>query len=197
MQGRFDGARTLAALSVGILEDLGLWLRAAFVSETVAYVENLAGDADAAEVALRAGYEVSEKLGERGFLATVAALLALGLLDEGRTEEAEALIEQSAEAAAEDDLATQVLLLGVHGRAMAARGELAEGERSCRDAVRLADESDDLNMRAEAREALADALHRASDLAGAHAALEEALALFEAKENVVAAAAARARIANL
>ncbi len=197
MEGRFDEARTLAARSVGILEDLGLWLRAAFVSETVAYVENLAGDADAAEVALRAGYEVSEKLGERGFLATVAALLARGLLDEGRTEEAEALIEQSAEAAAEDDLATQVLLLGVHGRAMAARGELAEGERSCRDAVRLADESDDLNMRAEAREALADALHRASDLAGAHAALEEALALFEAKENVVAAAAARARIANL
>ncbi len=140
---------------------------------------------------------MSEKLGERGFLATVAALLARGLLDEGRIEEAEALIEQSAEAAAADDLATQVLLLGVRGRAMAARGELAEGERSCRDAVRLADESDDLNMRAEAREALADALRRASDLAGAHAALEEALALFEAKENVVAAAAARAKIANL
>ena len=161
MQGRSDEARDLAMDAAGILEDLGLWLRAAFAWETIAFVERLAGDAEATERALRTGYELSEKLGEQGFLSTVSALLAKGMLDRDRLEEAERYLAVSAEAAAEDDLATQVTLRGARGRAWAARGDLAAAETSCREAVALADTTDDLNMRAEALQDLAAVLRLA------------------------------------
>ena len=44
MQGRFEEARQGVGEAMNILADLGMWLRAAFVSETSAFVERLAGD---------------------------------------------------------------------------------------------------------------------------------------------------------
>jgi class 3 adenylate cyclase/tetratricopeptide (TPR) repeat protein len=185
MQGRFDEARGHVGASMGILEDLGLWLRAAFVSETSAFVERLAGDAAASEQALRAGYDVLEKLGERGFLSTAAALLSHEMLDQGRDGDAADFIEASEAAVAEDDLATQILLQSARGRALARRDEPAEAEARCRDAVRLAEETDDVNMHGDVLLHLAEVLDTvAADPGGAAACRERARALFDAKGNV-------------
>src|SRR5205085_3371360 len=76
MEGRFDEARTSVTRAAAIMQDLGWSIRAAFTSETAGFVERVAGDPAASERELRGGYEVVEKLGEQGFLSTVAALLA-------------------------------------------------------------------------------------------------------------------------
>ncbi len=197
MLGGIDEARELIERSVGILEDLGLWLRAVFVSETTAFVERLAGDAEASERALRSGFEVSEKLGELGFLSTVAALLAKGMLERGRLDDAESFIAAGTEAAASDDLTTQVLLRSARGRALAARGELDGGAVLCREAAALAEQSDDVNMRGDALQDLGEVLVSARDLSGAREAFAGALGLFEAKGNVVSAAATRSLLERL
>ena len=197
MQGRFDEARKLAMDAAGILEDLGLWLRAAFAWETIAFVERLAGDGEASERALRTGYELSEKLGEQGFLSTVSALLAKGMLDRGRLDEAERLLAVSQEAAAQDDLATQVTLHGARGRVAAARGDLEAAERGCRRATTLAETTDDINMLAEARQDLGTVLELAGRTAEARAAFVGSLELFEAKGNVVSERVVRAQIDRL
>jgi class 3 adenylate cyclase/tetratricopeptide (TPR) repeat protein len=182
MQGRFDEARERVAKAGEILLDLGLELRAAFTSETAGFVELLAGDAPASERALRGGYELTEKLGELGYLSTVAALLAHIVLDQDRSDEAEELIAASERAVAEDDLTTQILLQSARARALARRGRLDEAEKLSRDAVALAEGTDDVNMRADVLTHLAEIL-RANDPASADERLREALALFEAKGN--------------
>ncbi len=194
MQGRFDEGRKLAAEAAVSLEELGLWLRAAFAWETVAFVERLAGDVEATERALRTGYELSEKLGERGFLSTVSALLAKVMLDRDRIEDAERYLGVSEEAAAEDDLATQVVLHSARGRASAVRGDLVGAETSCRAAVELADATDDLNMRAEALLDLGEVLGMAGRIKARRDALVASLELFEVKGNGVSAAVVREQL---
>jgi hypothetical protein len=176
------------------MQDLGLWLRAAFTSETMAFVERLAGDAAASERALRTGFEVSEKLGEQGFLSTVAAILAHRILDQDRLEEAEVFIAASEAAGAEDDLTTQILLQSARGRALARRDQLAEAEELCRAAALLAEETDDINMRADVLMDLAEILRLSGDATAADEMLGRSLELFEAKGNVVQADALRLRL---
>ncbi len=194
MEGRFDEARDLAKRASGILEDLGLWLRAAFVSETSGFIERLAGDAEAAERELRAGFDVIEKLGEQGYLSTVAALLAHSTLDQGRVDDAEQFISASQIVAAEDDLTTQVLLRSARARALAGRGDLEEAERSGREAVALSSETDDVNMRADVMVDLGDVLRLADRPDDATHVFEGSLSLYRGKGNLVSARKAEERL---
>jgi predicted ATPase/class 3 adenylate cyclase len=187
MQGRFEEARQRVGESTNILKDLGMWLRAAFVSETSAFVERLAGDAEASERELREGYDVLEKVGEQGFLSTAAALLSHEMLDQRREGDAEAFIAASEAAVAEDDLATQILLQSARGRALALRGQLAEAEARCRDAVRLVQETDDVNMHGDVLKHLAEVLEPAGDAVGAAECRDRARSLYASKGNVTQA----------
>jgi tetratricopeptide (TPR) repeat protein len=193
MQGRFDGALDEASAAAAILEDLGMWLRAAFVTETIAFVHRLAGDIRASEQALRSGYEVIDKLGEQGFLSTVSALLAHRILDQRRGDEAAPFIAASEAAAADDDLTTQTLLESARGRALALAGDVDEAIARCDLAIEVAKRTDDLNMHGDVLTDLAEVLTAAGDRARAGEALEHAEALFATKGNVVQADAVRHR----
>jgi class 3 adenylate cyclase/tetratricopeptide (TPR) repeat protein len=193
MQGAFAVALDEARASSEILEDLGMWLRATFVSETIAFVHRLAGDVPASERALREGYDVIDKLGEQGFLSTVSALLAHRILDQGRGDDAAPFIATSEAVAADDDLTTQTLLESAHGRALALQGDVDDAVARCRIAVAVAERTDDLNMHGDVLVDLAEVLTAAGDRRGAREALGRAEALFEAKGNVVQAEAARRR----
>jgi class 3 adenylate cyclase/tetratricopeptide (TPR) repeat protein len=190
MESRFDEARELAARAAAILQDLGLWLRAWFVSETRGFVERLAGDLPAAERELREGYEGIAKLEEQGYLSTVAALLAHVLIAQGREFDAEPFLAEAATVAADDDVTTHILVRAGRGRVAASRGELPEAVARCREAVALAETTDDLNMHGDVLLDLAHVLAAAGNAEGAATAAAQALALFEAKGNVVQAAAA-------
>jgi tetratricopeptide (TPR) repeat protein len=187
MQGRFEEAREHVVRSREILEDLGLKLRAAFGSEAAGFVEMLAGDPAAAERELRAGYEGIERLGERGYASTVASLLAHALAAQGRLDEAERFSGVAEQMAAEDDLSTQVMWRSARAKVLAGRGRHAEADRLAREALRLAGETDDVNMHADTLMDLADVRRLAGRDAEADGAAREALDLYRQKGNLVAA----------
>jgi tetratricopeptide (TPR) repeat protein len=191
MQGRFDEARELLAVSDAAIEELGLRLSSA-VSHHAAMVELLAGNPVAAERSLRRGYVALEEMGDRALLSTTAAFLGQALLAQGREQEAESLAELSAELAAGDDLITQVMWRGVRARALAERGRLEEAERLAQQAVTLAGRTDFMNHRADALVDLGVVLRQFRRPYDAQAVLGQALRLYEQKGNAVAAARVRA-----
>jgi predicted ATPase/class 3 adenylate cyclase len=197
MEGRFDEARLLAARARDLLDELGLRLREAFIIETFGYIETLAGEHEAAEVHLRAGYDALVRMGERGHQATMAAELAHTLVVLGKLDEAEELATVSEDIGAEDDLATQVMWRGARARALAARGRTAEAALLARESVALAEETDDLNMRADTLVDLGEVLRTAGEGPPASDAFARARELYEAKGNVVGAEDVRRRLASL
>ncbi|HEX2025060.1 MAG TPA: adenylate/guanylate cyclase domain-containing protein [Actinomycetota bacterium] len=193
MEGRFDEARELAERARKILEEFGFRLRASWVSETSGTIEMLAGDPAAAERALRAGFDAAVDFGEQGFQVTVAALLAHALVDQGRVEEAERFTTLSREAAAEDDVASQVLWRSARARILVATGGLEEAEALARQALILVEGTDDVNMHADTLAVLADVLVEQGRPQEASAALDRAVELYVGKGNAAAAEASRRR----
>jgi ATP/maltotriose-dependent transcriptional regulator MalT len=160
-------------------------------------VERLAADSTAAEQAQREGYAALEALGESGFRSTIAGLLAQTIYDQGRYEEAGRLAEICKELAASDDLASQVLWRGVRAKVLARRGEMTHAEQLAREGKEMIEKTEYVTVRADALLDLAEVLHLAGKADKAVGAAEGALALFEAKGNVVKAERTRALVANL
>jgi tetratricopeptide (TPR) repeat protein len=194
MEGSFDEARQLAERSYEMLNELGLRLRAAFATEAAAFVETLAGDHAAAERALRLGYEITDQVGERGYKATVTALLSQAVFAQGRIDEAEALTEEAERGGATDDMTTQVVWRSVRGRVLSARDRHDAAEALAREATALAAETDDVNMRADALLDLAEVLRAAGRATEGAPYVRQALDLFDSKGNEVAAARTRASL---
>jgi class 3 adenylate cyclase/tetratricopeptide (TPR) repeat protein len=197
MEGDFDEARELVGRARTMLEDLGLRLRAAFVSETLGFIERLAGDDAAAERVLRDGYEVIERMQERGYLSTLAALLAHALVAQGRRDEADGFTKVSEETAAEDDLSSQVLWRSARALLLVRRGAVEEARDLIERAVLIADSTDDINMRADTLLDLSEVCRVAGRVGDAAAAGRHALDLYQRKGNRVSSAAAEAKLATL
>jgi predicted ATPase/class 3 adenylate cyclase len=195
MQGRFDTARELLATSEAAFAELGLTLNSA-VSHHAAMVDLLAGDPGAAERSLRRGYATLEEMGDRALLSTTAAFLGQALLAQDRAEEAERLAAVSAELGAPDDLITQVLWRGVRARSLGGRGELREAEQLARESVALADRTDFVNQRADARSDLGAILRQRGLDEDARVTLDEAIRLYDLKGNTVAVAGVEAALAS-
>jgi tetratricopeptide (TPR) repeat protein len=195
-QGQFDEARTFFAHGHALLEDLGQGLQAAGTSQEFFDLEMLAGNPSAAEDLLRRACDRLERLGEKAFLPTRLGCLAEAIYAQGRFAEAEDMSRRTEAAAASDpgDLDAQFRWRAVLGKALAQRGEFEEGEAMVRAAANLIQGTDWLNMRAGVETDLAEVLQLAGRDAEAIPHLKEALRLFEAKENQVAAANVRSRL---
>ena len=196
LAGRFALARELLATSNATYADLGLTLYVAS-SEHEAVIELLAGNPTAAEKSARAAYRALEEMGERNFRSTMAATLALVILEQGRDEEAEALAEVSARLGATGDLLTQIRWRRVRARVLARRVEIQAAEALAREALAIAETTDFINERADALIDLSHVLEVSSQPDEAVAATSKALDLYQVKGNVVAAAAARLRLDKL
>ncbi|PDT81747.1 AAA family ATPase [Sinorhizobium sp. BJ1] len=194
--GRFAIARELIATSNATYADLGLTLYVAS-SEHEAVVELLAGNPAAAERSARAAYRALEEMGERAFRSTMAASLAVIILEQGRDEEAEDFARLSAELAASGDLVTQVRWRRVRARVLARRSEIRAAEALAREALAIAEATDFVNDRADALVDLSHVLEASPRPDDAVAAATGALHLYELKGNVVAAAATRLRLGKL
>jgi class 3 adenylate cyclase/tetratricopeptide (TPR) repeat protein len=189
MRGRVEEARALYRDGERGLADLGLSLLLAGARTYSGLAELIMRAPQAAERELRSGVTALDQIGERAVLSTMAALLARALIAQGRSEEAERFTIVSEQAAAEDDLASQVLWRGARARVLADRGEFERAESLAREAVSLARFSDFVNTRADVLMDLAHVLHSAR--ADAAAVVAEALSLYEAKGNVVSAGEVR------
>jgi tetratricopeptide (TPR) repeat protein len=199
MQGEFDQARSSFAQGQALLEDLGQGLQAAASSQEFFDLEMLAGNPAAAEQRLRQACETLQQLGEKAFLATRIGCLAEAIYAQGRFAEAERVSREAESAAATDpnDFDAQSRWRAVLGKVLARRGEFDAGEALVRAAANLIQWTDWLNMRAGVETDLAEVLRLAGRDAEAIPHLEEALRLFEQKENEVGAARVRTSLAGL
>jgi tetratricopeptide (TPR) repeat protein len=184
MQGRFDSARALHAAGTEALEGLGLKVYAANTAQEAYFVEMLAGDPAAAARALRASYEALERMGERGFLSTIAGQLAHALYAQGEHSEAEWFSRASENVAASDDVYSQLLWRSARAKVRARLGELEPAERLAREAVEIAERTDVLNPQADALLDLAEVLDRSGKRDEARRAAEEAARRYERKRNL-------------
>jgi predicted ATPase len=185
--GQFDDARELSNRAKAILEEFrGDLTLAGGAPQVDAEIEMLADNPAAAERELRRGYEDLRRMGERSFLSTVAALLSTALHAQGKDAEAERLSHEAEEAAASDDVASQILWRTARARILAARQQLDEAERLARGAVALAEDID-AYFRADAFVALAEVQRGGPHPDNPGDLIQRALAVYLAKGNIVAA----------
>ncbi len=192
MHGHFDEARDLYGRSKRIIEDLGMRFALAGRALIPAAIESFAGSPEAAERELRWGYDLLEEMGERELRSTIAAYLAQVLVEQGRDDEAERYSVFSESFAAADDLGSQVIWRGARAKIWARRDRLAEAEALAREAVRLAATTDCLDIHGSALLDLAEVLRIANREHDAIPVVEDAVWLFEQKDNTVSAGRALA-----
>jgi tetratricopeptide (TPR) repeat protein len=199
MRGRFSEARLLldegteAARQLGLTMDLG-----AGFQRSAGVVARLSGDLQAAESALRQGLETLERIGDVGHRVSVAADLALVLLElDGREREALALADANTSLMIEDDVDAVVRWDAVRALYMARLGDDAEAERLARRSVDRAWATDYLDLRGLTQGALAEVLQASGRTEEAAEALRTAVAVHEAKGNVVSAATIRRKLEDL
>jgi Flp pilus assembly protein TadD len=152
----------------------------------------LAGDVAAAERAVRASCRRLEELGDTGYRATATAQLAESLYLRDRLDDAERETRLAEGLAAPDDRVSQALWRQVRAKLQARAGGGADAERLAREAVALLCETDMVDYHARAVADLADVLGVVDRSEEASHELTGAIALFDAKGNLVRADRARA-----
>jgi tetratricopeptide (TPR) repeat protein len=187
MRGEFEKAREAIIEGRGILEDFGWVTEEASASQVSAAVEILAGELEAAERELRRGCDVLLRIGERGYLSTSAGMLANVLAWMDQLDEADRFITLSAETGSPDDGLTQVELRTARAEVLLRRGEVAAAMQPAREAVEIADGTDMLNSRGNARRELARVLREARRTPEAVEQARLAREEYERKGNVVSA----------
>ena len=167
------------------LDALGPTMAAA-VTQPAAFIAMLGGDPATAETYLRLEYESLSQMGDKGFLATTAALLARAIAAQGekRYDEATQLIAISQEAAAGEDISAQIISQGLSARILADRGGHAEAVELASSTVALAAQTDLLSQHADTLLDLAHVLAVSGRVPEAHAAATRALDIYQRKGNL-------------
>jgi class 3 adenylate cyclase/tetratricopeptide (TPR) repeat protein len=187
MAGDADAGRELYQRSETLYRDLGVRLLAAAQVTLTGWSELVAGDPRTAETLLRTGYAELEEMGERNLLSGAAAELGRVLCARASYDEAEEFAAISEELSGPSDAFNLSLIAGTRARVLASRGEGDEAVRLAEEAVTRAVAGDCVELNADAYRALAEGLHAAGRDDDAEAALRDALRLYDAKGNVVAA----------
>ena len=186
------GSRQLAAAGREALLELGQRVQYASIAQLSATIELLAEDTEAAERMLREAHEILTAAGERGYLSTVSAFLALALAKQGRDAEAEDFAETARRIGAVDDRMTQLYWRVAEAKIVASRNQPDDARRLASEAVGLVVGYASFDGPLAAVE-VADCL----DPEDARTILERALRGATAKGNVVTAARAREKLAAL
>jgi tetratricopeptide (TPR) repeat protein len=130
-------------------------------------------------------------MGESGFLSTTATFLAEALYAQGRDDEALEATRLTESHTAKGDVASEMGWKSVRAKILARRGDLQEAERLAREAVAVAQRTDQLQEAGDCFLALALVLQRAGRGEEAASAAARALATYERKGNLVSAGRAR------
>jgi tetratricopeptide (TPR) repeat protein len=188
MKGELEVGRALYRRGRTMLRDLGEGIFATTTGIDLALVEMLGGDLALAERELRSDYEYLARAGETYYLSTMAALLARLVRDQGRDDEALALSRSAEAATADDDFDSQALWRAIRAPILARAGETEQAEELARTAVELVRRTEAPVLQADALSELATVLALAGKAGEAYQVIEEAVALYLAKGNTVAAA---------
>jgi class 3 adenylate cyclase/tetratricopeptide (TPR) repeat protein len=199
MRGEIDEARRLIDEAIETYEELGLPIPlAAALGFESAIVHWAADDLAAAESDLRRAIELFSSMDEKSVLSTLTARLADTLIRREKDErEAETLLRVSEEMAGKDDWVTHLAVKEARALLLSRRGEFDAAASLAREALALADETDDLEASAWLRVGLAEILMSARRLAEAEPLLAEAIELFDAKGHVFGAEEAQEMLQKL
>ena len=197
MSARFEEARAHIEQSCGRLRDLGFKWQVGIQEQLGGYIELFAGDPAAAERHMRTARDSFIAIGDRWSLSTLSVDLPRAVYEQGRYDEARALVAAIDETPAPSDLEWQIKRRGIHARLLAREGRVAEAERLAREGVAIAAGTDLLWFHADVIVDLVHVLRMAGRPEEAAGAAVEALRLYERKGIVPSAAAARALIAQL
>jgi ATP/maltotriose-dependent transcriptional regulator MalT len=189
MRGELGEARAQWARARAFWEELGMAHQQAIRAIDASTIELLAGDTDAAEHELRAGYDLLVEIGDVHLRPMLAAYLAAVLVEKRNLGDAEALASYSESRSWDDDIVAQVMWRVARAQIQAHRGEAVEAERLAREAVDLATPTDFLDLQATALLALARVLREAGSREAANVAAR-AQAVYDRKGNTVGAARA-------
>ena len=187
MRGEFEEARKLYEGAQTMLAELGQTVLGSSTSLASSGVERLAGDLTAAERELRRDCAALSELGERYLLSTVAGELARVLYEQSRLDDAEKMSEYAHELADADDVASQTLWRTVYAKVLAQKGSRDQALILIGEAVDILSTTDAIVAQAETLVDLAEVLRLTGQEQEADSALEGAVALLEAKGNVIRA----------
>jgi class 3 adenylate cyclase/tetratricopeptide (TPR) repeat protein len=180
------------------LAELGLHRWVWISSVLASHLAMLAADFAVAERVLREVLDLPRASAHRLFNATAEVELVRAVHAQGRHDDAFALTEAIEAVPPLADPYVRTRRRGARALALGSIGRLDEAEALARDAVELSRQSDFLNIRGDTLVDLAGILRLCGRPAeSAATALEEAVALYERKGNVVSAARARALIEEL
>jgi tetratricopeptide (TPR) repeat protein len=182
MLGNVDEARRLRQLALADAEELGLTTRIATIGES--YYPSLALGSVEIEQFLRRSLAIYTEHGWEAMCSSVGPRLALALSDQGRYEEAEALAPTGDHPVRPDDYDARLFGLAARARVLAWRGDVDTAESLVREAMAIADRTDNLQARAWIRIELAELLSRMGKSDEAHSLLEAAIRFAEEKESV-------------
>jgi tetratricopeptide (TPR) repeat protein len=133
----------------------------------------------------------------RSSLVGVLVCASCGHANSEGLEEADAWAGRAAELGASDDALTQMLWRQVSAKVLARRGEHVEAEQLAREAVAVGQETDMIDAQGDTHADLAEVLLLAGKPDEAATALEQALARYERKGNLVSTQRAQTRLAEL
>ena len=197
MLGRLEDARGKIAQARETASDLGARWYVGLLDLWSSRVELLGRNPAAAERDLREAATIFGAMGEWWFRSLVAIDLAHLLLDEGRREDAAEAVRELGDEAASFDPEWKIKSRTLQAKELALEGRLDEAVVLASEAFEVGKPTDSLNHRAEAGVIQAQILAQAGRSGAATVALRDALSLYERKENVAAAAQARAALANV
>jgi predicted ATPase/DNA-binding SARP family transcriptional activator len=185
MQDEVALAHATLSRAKSLLDTLGPTMTTA-VTQPAAVVAMLSGDPETAEMYLRLEYQSLSQMGDKGILATTAALLARAIAAQGekRYTQATKLIAMSQELAADEDISAQIICQGLSARILADRGRYTKAAELAFSAVALAAQTDQLNPHADALLDLAHVLAASGRASEARAAATQALDLYQRKGNL-------------
>ncbi len=192
MHGDIAMARELYRRGRVMLRELGQGVRAAATGMHVALVELRGGDLVLAEREVRGDYDMLSSMGEKYHRSAIAALLARLLRDQGRDSEALGLLEVAQELSAPHDMESQALWRSVKASIIARGGGMGAADRLAREAVELVRRMEAPGLQGDALAELAEVLRIAGRADEAGVVNDEAIALYDAKGDTVAAMARRA-----
>jgi class 3 adenylate cyclase len=179
-RGRAAAGRALIDSARRTLTELGMRHARLEVDQFAGIVELVADDPTAAEPHLRRAYNGFRRMGLEADTAETAALLARACLALGRDAEADELCTESEHLAGHAFKASIAWRI-VRAQLLARSGAHEDARRIAEEAVTLAGRTDALVDHGDACLALATVLGTAGDAAGARAAAEQAVELYELK----------------
>lgn len=197
-RGQAQQARAFQRTVESTAADLGeFWDPQAGASNLGGAMELLLGDPVAAERYFRRASAFLERLGETASRSSTVAGLAHAVHAQGRLDEAERCAALSRQLAADDDVDAQAGWRGAQAKVLSARAQHDMALALAREAVALCETSDMLDLRGDRLADLGVVLQAAGRLDDAHDAYEQALRLYERKENTTAARRTVTRLAGV